>query len=182
MFKSNEFFHSKKHDYFLEKVLRDRLTWDKRVSAYDISVKVEAGHVLLSGKVDAEVKKKAALESIKTTEGVWDVEDRIEVDTGMKRSDEEIRTILVEVMSHVWLKPGEKILVSVYDGVVYLEGMAFRRRVKALADSLAWELSCVKDVYNLIQLKEPAQPEMAHEPLSHEEFLHQMQLTLPPSL
>lgn len=182
MFKSNDFFHSKKHDYFLEKVLRDRLTWDKRVSAHDVLVEVDSGHVILTGKVDTEVKKKAAIEDIKTTEGVWDVEDRIEVLPNMKRSDEEIRTLLSEIMSQVWLKPGEKILVSVYDGIVYLEGTAFRRRVKALADSLAWELSCVKDVYNLIQLKEPSQAESGHEPLSNEEFLHQMQLTLPPSL
>jgi len=183
MFKSTDFFHSKKHDYFLEKILRDRLMWDKRVSIHDVNVHVESGHVILSGKVDAEVKKKAALEDIKTTEGVWDVEDRLEIDMGMQRSDEEIRIILVEVMSHLWLKPGEKVVASVYDGIVYLEGIAFRRRVKALADSLAWELSCVRDVYNLIQLKEPTQADQnVPEPPSSEEFLHQMQLTLPPSM
>lgn len=185
MFKSNDFFQSKKHDYFLEKILRDRLTWDKRVSSHDINVQVVSGHVILSGKVDTDVKKKAALEDVKTTEGVWDVEDRIEVVPQMKRSDEELRMILTDVVGQIWLKPGEKIQVSVYDGIVYLEGIAFRRRVKAIADSLAWEISCVRDVYNLIQLKEPVPteaPAASAEPMSSEEFLHQMQLTLPPTI
>jgi osmotically-inducible protein OsmY len=182
MFKSNDFFQSKKHDYFLEKTLRDRLSWDKRVSTHDVKVQVVSGHVILSGKVDSEAKKDAALEDAKTTEGVWDVDDRIEIEPSLKRSDEELRQIMCSQVSQIWLKPDEKIVVSVYNGIVYLEGLAFRKSVKAIADSLAWELSGVNDVFNLIQLKMGEERDPPEEALTDDEFLNQMKLTLPPSI
>ena len=124
------------------------------MSLYDIQLEVVSGQVTLSGVVDAEYKRDAVLEIVRTTEGVWNVENKIEVDPFYSRSDEEILKILESVMSRLWLKPGETIVVKVREGTVSLEGVVSRRHIKSLAGSLAWELSCVRDVTNMIVLKE----------------------------
>ena len=91
-------------DDYLKRLLRDKLTWDKRVSAYDVHIEVQAGEVVLNGTVDTAEKKRAALEVIKTTEGVWSVRDQIIVDSGMCRTDKELHDILEQGLSHLRLK------------------------------------------------------------------------------
>ncbi len=169
-------------DDYLKRLLRDRLTWDKRVSAYDVHIEVKEGEVTLNGTVDSSEKKRAALEVIKTTEGVWNVHDQIIVDTGMCRTDKELHDILVQVLSHLRLRPGEDIKVLVNDGAVCLDGTVQRSRLKALADSLAWELSCVKDVFNLIQIKKDPPNSVTIEPMSNEEFFNYLQMNFPPGM
>ena len=53
------------------------------------------------------------------------------------------------------LLPGEYLEVDVVDGVVKLEGTAYRSRIKGLASSFAWELCGVNDVLNLIDITVP---------------------------
>lgn len=169
-------------DEYLKRLLRERLTWDKRVSAYDVHIDVLDGQVTLNGMVDTLEKKRAALEVIKTTEGVWSVRDQITVDSGMCRTDKELSDILVQVLCHLRLKPGEEIKILVNDGAVCLDGVVFRSRLKGIADSLAWELSCVKDVFNLIQLKKDPPNSVTIEPMSNEEFFHYLQMSFPPGM
>jgi hyperosmotically inducible protein len=164
MFRASDFFYGKKNDHQLERLLKERLAWDKRVSLYDIQVEVISGHVVLHGKVDAEYKQKAAVEIAKSIEGVLDIDEQIEVDPYMMRSDAELETILETVMGKLWLKPGEEIRVRVTNAVVKLEGTVLRRHIKSLAESLAWELSCVRDVHNLVELNEGSAMHMSITP------------------
>jgi hyperosmotically inducible protein len=170
MQQSSDQYFTTDQDLALQRMIYDHLNWDKRVSPFDIQVEVVEGNVILSGIVDAHYKKKAAYELIESLEGVWEIENRIQVDTHMYRTDEHIKEILLSELRRLSLKPGENVTVNVQDGVVRLEGIVYRRRIKAYADEAAWELSCVKDVLNLITLKEPIpKPGLILEPIPHEE-------------
>lgn len=139
----------------LERKLRNRIKWDKRVSIADLEVVVRGGVVIVSGFVDTSYKKYATLEVISDTEGVWSVEDRIVVPTDYYRTDEEIKRILESQISELVKIGGEHVEVDVVDGVVKLEGEVFRPRLKAMAVGAAWELSGVRDVMNFIEIKDP---------------------------
>lgn len=68
------------------------------------------------------------------------------------RTDDEIEKILArQVLSFPFLK-GEWIDFEVIDGVVKFEGVVFRPRFKAFVSRIAWELSGVKDCFNLVRV------------------------------
>lgn len=142
-------------DNALLRIIKDRIKWDKRVSAADLDIVVQGGVVILSGYVDTSYKKNAALEVVSETEGVWSIEDRIVVPSDYFRSDEEILKILLAQIDEIVKIGGEHIEVDVVDGIVKLEGEVFRPRLKAMAVALAWELSGVRDVLNFIEIKYP---------------------------
>ena len=142
-------------DSELANKIRDRLKWDKRVSQADIEVIVQGCNVIVIGLVDTAFRKNAALEVVSDTEGVWSIEDRIVVPADFYRSDEEIFSILRDQVAEIMKFGGEHIEVEVFDSIVTLRGEVFRPRLKALAVASAWELSGVRDVLNLIEIKEP---------------------------
>lgn len=139
----------------LNRVIRERIKWDKRVSLADIDIVVQGDKVVVSGYVDTSYKKNAALEVISETEGVWAIEDRIVVPSDYYRSDEEILKILQGQIDDIIKIGGEHIEIEVEDGVVKLRGEVFRPRLKAMAVACAWELSGIKDVLNFIEITEP---------------------------
>ena len=147
--------HKNQIDNELANKIRDRLKWDKRVSQADIEIIVKGCNVIVVGYVDTAFRKNAALEVVSDTEGVWSIEDRIVVPADYFRSDEEIFNILHDQASEMIKIGGEHIEVGVLDSVVILRGEVFRPRLKAMAVASAWELSGVKDVLNLIEIKDP---------------------------
>lgn len=149
--------NTRETDDNLSRILCERLKWDKRVSLSDLYLTVSGGVVQIKGYVDTTFKKYAAIEVISQTEGVWYVDDQIVVPCDYLRSDEEIKTILMKQIKEIVMIAGEHIEVTVQDSVVRLEGEVLRPRLKALAVANAWELSGVKDVRNLIEIKYPPQ-------------------------
>ena len=144
---------NKELDLELAHRIHDHLKWDKRVSSADFDVEVENRGVIISGYVDTAFKKRAALEVVSDTEGVWSIEDRIMVPSEYFRSDDEIRTILSTQIAEMLKIGGEHIEIEVLDAIVVLHGQVFRPRLKAMAASAAWELSGVRDVQNLIEIR-----------------------------
>lgn len=142
-------------DSELARKIHNRLKWDKRVSPADIDIVVRGSAVIVSGFVDTAYKKNAAIEVVSDTEGVWSIEDRIVVPADYFRSDDEIEHILMKQVAEIIKIGGEHIEVEVVDSVVTLRGEVFRPRLKAMAVGSAWELSGVRDVLNLIAIKEP---------------------------
>ncbi len=59
--------------------INDRLTWDGRIDASDISVIVTAGTVVLSGSVDSRQDKRVAEDIADSVSGVWDVHNQLRV-------------------------------------------------------------------------------------------------------
>jgi osmotically-inducible protein OsmY len=110
---------------------------------------------MLTGFVDTSYKRNAALEAVSSVEGVWSVEDHIVVPADYFRTDDELKRIINAQLNEMVRLGGEHIEVDVVDGVVKLEGEVFRTRLKALAASIAWELSGVRDCLNFIDIIDP---------------------------
>jgi hyperosmotically inducible protein len=135
--------------------IRDRICWDKRISAADVRPTISHGEVTLTGTVDSQMKRDAAYEIAITTAGIGQVDNQIVVSKLDFREDGEIRSILNAQLRTIGLQPGEYVSVDVVDGVVKLEGFVFRSTAKARAVSVAWELSGVRDCLNLIEIRDP---------------------------
>ncbi|AHI07150.1 hypothetical protein BDW_13250 [Bdellovibrio bacteriovorus W] len=135
--------------------IREAIKWDKRISNADFELQAHGNVVVVSGYVDSSFKKKAALDVISRTEGVWQIEDFIVVPIDFYRPDEEIADILAEQIGELIKVGGEHIDIEVRAGVVKLEGEVFRPRLKAMASARSWDLSGVRDVLNYINIKGP---------------------------
>lgn len=135
--------------------IKERITWDKRVSLSDLNITMKNGTVVLNGYVDTSYKKQAAYDIVTSTEGVWSVENHIVVPSDYFRTDDEIKKIVEAQITDIIKLGGEHIEVEVIDGIVKLEGEVFRPRLKALASSIAWELSGVRDCLNFIDIVVP---------------------------
>lgn len=142
-------------DKDLRKFIQQCLEWDKRVSIYDISVQVRDGSVTISGVVDSYFKRQAVLDLLHAIKQVKLVNDEIKVCDYTLRTDGEIRRLIELSFKKLLLLSGEYLKVDVVEGIVKLEGVAYRPRIKGLASSFAWELSGVHDVINLIDLVVP---------------------------
>jgi osmotically-inducible protein OsmY len=151
----NDLLEKDRMDNDLMTKICDRIKWDKRVSLADLDFVVRDGVVIVSGCVDTCFKKSAALEVLSNIEGVIAVEDEILVPVDFARTDNEIQRILEAQVAEIVKIGGEHIEVSVNEGVVKLEGQVLRPRLKAMADTSAWELSGVRDVFNLIEIYDP---------------------------
>lgn len=151
-------------DQWLEKKIKERMHWDIRVSSSDILIKVNSGKVTLYGYFDKPYRHAAVVEIIKNTEGVHDFKDLSHVIKDYYRGDREIESILHKKLESLQLIKGEWIEVRSTDGVVKLEGVVYRNRLKGFAASYAWQLSGVKDCLNLIQIKRLPQKEIFVEP------------------
>lgn len=149
--------------------IRDHIKWDKRVSLADLNITARNGVIVLNGYVDSTYKKNAALDIVSSTEGVWSVENHITVPMDYFRADDEIKTLVEKQLQDLNRLSGEHIEVEVLEGVVKLEGEVFRPRLKAMADSVVWELSGVRDCLNFIEITTPPQRLPAVSPVENQD-------------
>ncbi|MDZ4661466.1 MAG: BON domain-containing protein [Pseudomonadota bacterium] len=134
-----------------------RLYWDKRVSMVDIQIESTGGEITVRGIVDSYIKKNAALEVVLATEGVRGVNDQVVVNLSLRRPDAEIKSIIRREIDSFSLSHVENIQVNVLDAIVKLSGRVYQKCLKALAASLCWELSGVKDCLNQIVILAPSE-------------------------
>jgi hyperosmotically inducible periplasmic protein len=141
----------------LEKRVRERIRWDKRVSTADLQIIAREGHIILEGTVDSPYKEKAAQDIVTHTEGVISVHSQIIVPNHFYRTDSELKTLINDQLAKIGLSETESISVLIADGHVKLEGIVNCSRKKAQAAGIVWELSGVTDCLNLIEIMEPSQ-------------------------
>jgi osmotically-inducible protein OsmY len=121
------------------------------IAAAALGVTVEAGTVILSGKVaDARIRFAAADVAAKT-DGVVAVTDRIETPA---KDDELIRTSVASILGPRSLVrvPG-KIEIKVKDGVVTLEGTVDRLYDRKRAERLVLGINGVRGIGNRLEVK-----------------------------
>lgn len=147
--------HNKTEDQKLLERIQNRIRWDIRVSNSDILLNVKTGVVTLNGYFDKPYRHGAAVNVIITTEGVVELRDESRVVDDYYRTDNELEELISKQIHALPFLPSEWIDVDVCDGVVKLEGLVFRPRLKAFAARASWELSGINDCINLISLKEP---------------------------
>jgi osmotically-inducible protein OsmY len=153
-------------DSSLIKTIRDRIKGDIRVNNLDIEITVQNGSVILAGDFDKFYRREAAIEIIRSTEGVTELIDESAVITEYFRSDGDLKTLIEKQIQSLPLSSGEWINVSVNDGIVKLDGIVFKPQLKAFAASDSWGLSGIQDCINLIEVRRSPITTTHQEPIS----------------
>jgi osmotically-inducible protein OsmY len=137
-------------------VIRE-LAWDSRVDAAGIGVTVEQGVVTLTGTVGSYARKIAAQEAAHRAPGVLDVANDIvvRIPGEMTRSDAEIAQALRRSLEWDALIPDERILSTVSNGWVTLDGTLDDLRQRGDAEGAARRLAGVRGVSNNIAVRGP---------------------------
>lgn len=130
------------------------LRWDSRVDQTEIGVEVDDGIVTLTGTVDSYAKKLAAREAAHRVLGVLDVADDVQVKWpgSLERTDTEIARAVRTSLEWNAFVPGEKILSTVTEGFVTLEGEVTTLREKVDAETVVRNLAGVHGVRNRIHV------------------------------
>lgn len=133
-------------------VLRE-LKWDSRIAWAEIEVEVRSGVVTLTGRVSSYAKKLAAQEATHRIAGVLDVANEIEVrPQGAGRADEDIARAVRHALQWDAFVPDERILSTVSDGWVTLEGEVDLWRERQDAERTVMRLEGVVGVINKIRM------------------------------
>ncbi|SFN22376.1 BON domain-containing protein [Variovorax sp. OV329] len=136
------------------------LKWEPRVQSNEIGVAVKDGVVTLTGYVDSFTTRWAAEEAAHRVRGVTAVANDIEVRlaTSAERTDSDIAASAVRALQWNILLEREKIDVTVSKGWVTLKGTVDWQYKKQEAARVVRNLSGVKGVSNLIEVKPRAEP------------------------
>ena len=149
---------SPKTDAQIHRHIIEELTWDPRVDETEVGVEVEAGVVTLTGTVTSWAKRLAAQEAARRVAGVKDVANDIAVKTpgGLFRTDTEIAQAVRRTLEWDVFVPDERIVSTVSDGYVTLEGAVDSLSQRDDAERAVRNLTGVKAVANKIRITTPA--------------------------
>lgn len=145
-----------------DNVLRE-LEWDPSIGSTDISVVVRDGIVSLTGFAHSYLEKFAAERAAKSVHGATSLVNNIQVKPRMVRTDPEIARDVVSCLRMHPLVPDEKILVTVGDGFVTLEGVVgwdFQRRN---AETAVAGVNGIRGITNSIRVQPSVTPEKVKE-------------------
>jgi len=110
----------------LEDDVQSRIALDPRIpDPVEIAVSGDNGIVTLRGTVESFAQRRAAVKDAEATEGVYAVEDELDVDLlgEYRREDDEIRGIALQLLEWDIEVPAGSIDVQVEDGWVTLTGL-----------------------------------------------------------
>ena len=135
-------------------VLRE-LRWDSRVDDTEVGVEVDQGVVTLTGTVESYAKKLAAKGAAHRVTGVLDVADdiRVKVPGSLGRTDTEIAQAVRHALEWNVLVPDTRIMSTVADGWVTLEGSVDRLRERDDAERAVRHLLGVHGVQNKLVVR-----------------------------
>jgi len=147
----------KKTDAEIQQDVLRELKWDTRVDETDVGVSVDKGVVTLSGTVSSWGKRHAAAEAAHRLRGVLDVANDIVVKAPGTpgRTDTEIAHAVRNALAWDVFVPDTRIRSTVSDGVVTLEGDVDTWTQHEDAEKAIRNLSGVRTVMNLIEVKAP---------------------------
>ena len=133
----------------------DEFAWDPEIDAADVGVEVDDGVVTLTGTVDRYAEKLAAEKAAQRVDGVRAVANDLSVRTALTHNDTDIAKAAADALEANTAVPKGAVDVTVQNGKVTLRGevdWAYRRYVAA---NCVRDLRGVRDVINLIQVKQP---------------------------
>jgi osmotically-inducible protein OsmY len=134
------------------------LKYEPSVDASEIGVTAKDGIVNLAGNVKSYAEKYAAVHAAERVAGVKAVTDEMKVDLPAfhVRNDEDIAKAAINALQwDVWV-PTDLIKVKVDNGWITLEGEVDYKYQQTAAEDAVRNLTGVKGVSNLINLKKPA--------------------------
>lgn len=123
----------------------DLFLWNVTIPADAIGVKVEHGRVTLTGKVEWNYQKQAALKAVAQTGGVKGVTNLIEVES-KKVSPAEVRERILAAFKRSSALDADAISVNVDGGTVKLSGSVQGWNERRVAEHAAWSVPGVTNV------------------------------------
>lgn len=122
-------------------VLRERIEDDFRrdsvLEPWDLEVRVEQGHVLLTGRVDSWFEKRRATEVAQDVEGIRGVENEVAIEP-LERYDFEMEEEIEYALQWDSRLDEHAIDVEVTEGEAYLRGFVGSAYAQELASNKAW--------------------------------------------
>jgi osmotically-inducible protein OsmY len=145
-------------DHQLREAVMTQLDWEPQVIATDIGVGVSEGIVTLTGFVNTYSEKLAAEKAVKLVRGVRGVANDLAVRPFSQLTDTDlVKTALHALASDVRV-PGDRIIVTVKEGVVTLDGEVEWAHQKEAAESALGHLLGVSGILNEITVKPAVSP------------------------
>jgi osmotically-inducible protein OsmY len=148
------------NDSKLQHDVIDELSWEPSIDAAEIGVAVSDGVVTLTGEVRSLAEKWSAEHVAKRVGGVQAVANDIVVRLSdeSQRTDAEIARVALNALEwDVWV-PHYRVIVTVSDGMVKLEGEVDTQHQKQAAERVIRQLTGVKGVTNLLHVKAGVAP------------------------
>ncbi len=139
-------------DSEIEANINHALLYDPRVESHKVDVDVINGVAYLRGNVNDYRTKKASAENTRNIVGVKSVENYLKVRPLETPTDPEIRKKVKTKLKKDPFVERFDILVSSYNGTVYLNGMVDNNYEKIRAAEVAENVSGVVDIENNIRL------------------------------
>jgi osmotically-inducible protein OsmY len=130
-----------------------QLETDPRMSSRDIAIAVKNGVVTLSGFVSSYGEKFLAENMVKGIYGVRAVADEMQVEQGTRRTDPQIARDAVQTLEKQVDVPNDKIMLTVEDAWVSLQGSVDWEYQKQIAGTAVKNLKGVEGVFNNIEVK-----------------------------
>ncbi|HEY0686895.1 MAG TPA: BON domain-containing protein [Steroidobacter sp.] len=149
-------------DSVLTTKVKAALAGDRAVKARDIEVETRDGVVQLSGFVDSEDARTAAVMRARSVDGVAEVRNDLSIRTDDRpaqepASDTVIAARVRDKLGNVKLADGSDVNVEVSEGVVQLSGFVMTDEEKVQAGDAASQVEGVRDVENHIALLDEEQ-------------------------
>jgi osmotically-inducible protein OsmY len=133
----------------------DEYVWDPAVDAPDVGVQAHDGVVTLTGAVDSYVIKLAAEKAAQRVDGVRAVANDLTVRTPLTHNDTDIAKAAANSLEANIALPADAMDVTVQNGKVTLRGEVTSYYQRVAAENAVQYLRGVRDVINLIQIKQP---------------------------
>jgi osmotically-inducible protein OsmY len=153
--------HRRPGDEKVRQALERAFSYDPRVSAHPIEIRVENGTATLSGTVDNLKARRAALEDARHTVGVWLVRNHLKVRPTLGPSrrpvpdaDGELARKVRRALLRDPVIEQHEISVTVNNYAVRLEGRVDDRSEKALAEDVASRVHGVVRVFNDVRVNQ----------------------------
>jgi hyperosmotically inducible protein len=150
-------------DTALTTKVKTALTGDRAVKARDIEVETRDGVVQLSGFVDSEDARTAAVLRARAVDGVAEVRNDLSIRTDDRPAQEPVSDTVIaarvrDSLGNVKLADDSDVNVEVSKGVVQLSGFVESVEEKARAGDAASAVAGVRDVENHIALLDESEP------------------------
>jgi osmotically-inducible protein OsmY len=128
----------------------DVLDWDVAIPNEAIKVKVQNGHVTLSGQVEWRYQANRARDKIEGLPGVKAVSNLIQIKP--KVSGEDVKEKIEQALKRDAELEAKTIRVTVMNGKVTLEGNVHTWHDREVAEQAAWAAPGVQDVVDRIRI------------------------------
>jgi osmotically-inducible protein OsmY len=150
-------------DNELRREVERELEWEPSLDERRIGVSVDGGIVTLTGEVDSYAERWKAERTVERVKGVRGIANELSVHTSVDRTDTDIAKAAADALRWNVSVPADSVKVRVEKGWLTLEGEVPWDYQRRAAERAVRNLSGVKGISNLIQVKPQVAPSRIRE-------------------